>query len=231
MDQQEKENFENPRVEVTFTYDIADQYLYQTNTLKKTAQWTYKGPEHLWIFIDKATMKISSRFHYTLRDDGHLVPCPEDMIKVELDAKKWPYIASLIHNEYTYGELPHTLEQLPDGATYGHPDPIPPDHTYELIEIVWDADKQDFVTPYPWKKPHMDWDTLTAARDAILKNTDQPYHQAIDPVIKQKLSEYRQKLRDLPKTFAGIDPWKVPFPTDPVAVVMPTTPGDLGPKV
>jgi len=77
----------------------------------------------------------------------------------------------------------------------------------------------------------MDWDTLTAARDAILKNTDQPYHQAIDPVIKQKLSEYRQKLRDLPKTFAGIDPWKVPFPTDPVAVVMPTTPGDLGPKV
>lgn len=231
MDQQEKENFENPRVEVTFTYDIADQYLYQTNTLKKTAEWTYKGPEHLWIFIDKATMKISSRFHYTLRDDGHLVPCPEDMIKVELDAKKWPCIASLIHNEYTYGELLHTVEQLPEGYTYGHPDPIPPDHTYELIEIVWDADSQDFVKPYPWKKPHMDWETLKSARDAILKNSDQQYHQATDPEIKQKLSEYRQKLRDLPKTFEGIDPWKVPFPADPVAVVMPTTPGDLGPQV
>jgi hypothetical protein len=205
---------DNPRVEVTFSYNLPDEYLHQTDVLKKTAEWTYKGPEHLYIFVDKATNKISSRFHYTLRDDGHLVPCPEDMTKVELDAKINPDIASLIHNEYVYGDLPHTVENLPDGTTYGVPIPVPPDHCYELTEIVYDPVKNEFVKPYAWKQPHMDWETLLGARNALLKGSDVPYANA-EGTEKEAWATYRQKLRDVPTTFAGIDPWKITWPVQP----------------
>ena len=88
------------RIEKTFTYDIADAYLYTTNNLKKTAEWTYKGPQYLWIFVDNETNKISSRFHYTERDNGADVPTPAGMTKVMIDADKDPILASLIHSEY-----------------------------------------------------------------------------------------------------------------------------------
>lgn len=207
---------ENTLIEKTFTYDIADSYLYQTNDLKKTAEWTYKGPRYLWIFIDNATNKVSSRFHYTERDNGHDVPTPEGMTKVMVDADKDPCIASLIHNEYTYGDLPHTVENLPDGSTYGHPDPIPPDHTYELLEIVYDSASGEFVKPYAWKAAHVTWQDIVDARNNLLAASDVKYNLA-NEAQKPAWEEYRQKLRDLPDVFAGIDPWKIPFPVEPGA--------------
>jgi hypothetical protein len=207
---------ENTLIEKTFTYDIADAYLYQTNDLKKTAQWTYTGPRYMWIFVNNETNKISSRFHYTERDNGHDVPTPEGMTKVMVDADKDPCLASLIHNEYTYGELPHTVENLPDGSTYGHPDPIPPDHTYELIEIVYDSASGEFVKPYPWKAPHVTWQDIVDARNDLLLASDSKYNLA-NEAQKPEWEAYRQTLRDLTDTFAGIDPWKIPFPVEPGA--------------
>lgn len=205
---------ENTLIEKKFTYDIADAYLYQTNDLKKTAEWTYTGPRYLWIFVDNETNKISSRFHYTERDNGHDVPTPIGMTKVMVDADKDPILASLIHNEYVYGDLPHTVEELPEGHTYGHPDPIPPDHTYELTSIVYDPATGEFNSPYPWKEPHITWEDIINTRNTMLQGTDARITQATEEQ-KPVWEAYRQKLRDLPKTFAGIDPWKVPFPEEP----------------
>lgn len=202
------------RTKITFTYDVPDQYLYQTNTLKKTNEWTYEGPDKFWIFIDNETKKINSRFHYTERDNGADVPSPEGMTKVLVDANVNPVLASLIYTEVDYGSLPHTTENLPEGQTYGHPVPLPPDHTYEITEIVYNAETGEFVTPYPWKKPHMDWDTLIAVRNNMLLSSDTPYAVATGE-LKDQWAEYRQKLRELPTTFAGVDPWKVAFPLDP----------------
>jgi len=202
------------RIEKTFTYDIADQYLYQTNTLKRTAQWTYIGPRYLWIFVDSQTKKIIGGFHYLESDNGENVPTPVGQIKVKIDADVNPDIASLVHNELNYGALPHTVENLPDGSTYGHPDPIPPDHTYELTEITYDPVTQTFVKPYPWKKPHMTWEELKIWRNNMLKATDQR-SRTCQPEKVPAWEEYRQKLRDIPAVFAGIDPWKVPFPKEP----------------
>jgi hypothetical protein len=205
---------ENTNIEKTFTYDIADQYLYQTNKLKRKAEWTYKGPDKLWIFIDSSTNKISSRFHYTERDEGADVPTPDGQIKVLVDATVNPDIASLIHNEWDYGSLPHTTEELPNGAVYGHPDPIPPDHTYELTEITYDTKKSKFVKPYPWKQPHVSWDDISDQRNNCLSWSDLQYVQAPENK-KIEWEEFRQTLRDLPTVFKDIDPWKVPFPHHP----------------
>ena len=202
------------RIEKTFTYNLPDEYLHQTDSLKKTAEWTYTGPDKLWIFVNKETGKITSRFHYTERDNGAEVPTPEEFIKVLVDVEKDPIIASLIHSEQIYGEMEHTVEVLPDGSTYGVPIPVPPDHTYELTDIEYDSVAGKFKKPYPWKKPHMDWESLTNVRNGMLKSSDSSYNTA-SAEMKPKWEEYRQKLRDLPKTFEGVDPWKVPFPPEP----------------
>lgn len=204
------------KVSVTFTYDIADQYLYQTNNLKRTAQWTYVGPDKFWVFVDASTNKLvnGGRFHYTERDNGADVHTPEGQIKLMIDANVNPCMASLFHNEATYGELPHTEEALPDDTWYGHPDPIPPDHTYELEDIMYDPVAGDWVKPFPWKKPHVTWDDLKQWRMNNLHRSDAMIANCM-PEDVPAWEEYRQKLRDLPQTFAGIDPWKVSFPREP----------------
>lgn len=205
---------QNTRVEVTFTYDLPDQYLYQTNDLKKTGTWTYKGPDKKWIFIDATTKKIIGRFHYLESDDGADVPTPEGQIKVLVDANVNPVISSLLHNEYIYGDLDHTHEDLPNGTAYGVPDPLPPDHCYELTEIQYDVTTNTFVKPFPWKKPHVTWDDIKAWRNAHLAASDMKFNTAT-PDTKQAWATYRQLLRDIPETFKGIDPWKVAFPQSP----------------
>lgn len=205
------------RTEKTFTYDMPDAYLYQTNDLKKTGEWTYRGPDKLWIFIDNNTKKIISRFHYTELDNGADVPTPEGQTKVLVNANEEPLIASLIHNEVDYGTLPQTVEELPDGNTYGHPDPQVPDHTYELSEIQYDVETGKFLKPLPWKQPHVSWDDLRQWRNQQLSISDAKI-RTCRPELVSAWEEYRQKLRDLPTLMEGVDPWKVIFPDAPDAL-------------
>jgi len=204
------------RITKTFEYDMPDAYLYQTSALKKKGTFTYIGPRYLWIFADADTGKIRGKFHYTEADDGANVPTPEGQIKIQVDADVNPLIASLIHNEVVYGDLPQTVENLPDGTTYGHPDPQVPDHTVELEEVIYNATSNTFEINYPtcWKKPHMTWEGILAWRNQSLQSTDGKL-KTCTPEKVAAWTEYRQKLRDLPATWAGIDPWKVSFPADP----------------
>lgn len=217
----------NTTITKTFTYPVPDKYLYQTDTLKRTCEWTYTGPDKVWVFVDNHTNKISSRFHYTEKDNGHDVPTPIGMTKVMIDANVNPELISLFHNEIDYGTLPQTVEQLPEGTTYGHPVNVPPDHTYELTEIEYNPTTGQFVKPYPWKKPHMDWEMLKKVRESGLAASDRQLRLATPEQIPA-WEEYRQKLRDLPATFAGVDPWKVIFPEEPFVVradLLPPNPG------
>lgn len=212
------------RIEKTFTYDMPDAYLHQTSALNKTGTWTYKGPRYMWIFADAETKKVISRFHYTEADNGADVPQPNGQIKILVDANVNPDIASLLHNEWDYGvDLPQYTEELPDGSFYGHSDPQAPDHTYELTEIQYDVETSSFIKPYAWKQPHVTWAELLVWRNTALENTDSKMRTC--PAEKlEAWQAYRQKLRDIPAVFEGVDPWKVPFPQDPDAV--PLTPGE-----
>lgn len=215
------------KIEKTFEYDMPDAYLYQTTELKKKGTFTYKGPRYLWIFIDNDTKKIRGRFHYTEADNGADVPTPEGQTKVMVDANVNPEIASLIHNEIVYGDLPQTVEVLPDGSTYGHPDPQVPDHTYEVTEIQYDVETSTYIKPYPFKQPYMTWEGLRTWRNNMLHATDGKL-KTCTPDKVEAWKEYRQKLRDFPSVFEGIDPWKVPFPNDPdwTGIDAPTPPNN-----
>lgn len=189
-------------ISVTFTYDAPDDYLSQERTLGKTGTWTYDGPDQIWLFVDKADNKYMGRW-LSEKSDGGIVPTPLDQYKVRVDCSQNPLLCTLVGADQLrdYNLLDQFEEVLPDGKTYSRPHTPPPDHTYELSEIVYNPQTDTFETPYPWKKPHMDWDLMRLWRNNQLTATD---HQGNAPdmpaAVKEKWDEYRQALRDMPQT-------------------------------
>jgi hypothetical protein len=207
----------NTIITKTFTYDIPDDYLHQTTAKSLTGSFTYEGPDKLWIFINKETNKMQGSLVYTEKEDGADIPVSDDTYKVCIDANVNPEIASLIWNAIDYSTLPTIAEDLPDGTKYIRPASPPPDHTYELTECEYDPVAGAWVKPLPWKQPHMSWDELKTARTMLLSQTDKTLATLLlTDEQRAAWDTYRQALRDLPELFAGIDPWKVPFPVEPV---------------
>lgn len=212
---------ENTIITRTCTYDVPDDYLHQTNSLGKTGSYEYTGPDKLWIFVDAVTGKPVSGQVFTEKDDGDEIPTPEGLLKVFVDASVETVVASMIWRHADYSSLPTITETLPDGSTYSRNDPQPPDHTYEYMDCVYNVNTNSWTRPFPWKQPHMTWDLLKIARTGLLAASDQTLLTKILTTEQRAAYEiYRQKLRDLPTVMAGVDPWKVQFPEDPLLGVV-----------
>ena len=206
----------NTIVNKTFNYDLPDDYLHQTNTAGLVGSFTYNGPDKIWVFINNDSKKLVSALYYTEKDDGDLIPTSEGQTKVCVTAESDPVVISMIVDQGYYSG-PTKKETLPDGSIYERLDSPPPDHTYELTEIEYSVEEGKWSKPFPWKNPHMTWEMLKLARNAMLRESDLIIrNNVLSPADLEALEQYRQKLRDIPSVFAGIDPWKVPFPNMPI---------------
>jgi hypothetical protein len=103
----------------------------------------------------------------------------------------------------------------PDGSIFLQFDPIPPNHAYELPEIQYDFEKQEFKKPYPWKQPHIAWTDMIRWRNNQLHTTDEIYNNCPDE-DKAAWKSYRQWLRNLPEIYKGLGAWRVVPPALPV---------------
>lgn len=208
-------------IQKTFTYDLPDDYLYQTNELGKTAEWTYIGPDKLWIFIDKESNLYTNRC-LTDFDHGGEIPVPIDQYRICVDCNLEPLLCTLLYEKQSPhaidpGTLDQHIEELPDGLTYQRPLNPVPDHTYELFEIMFDPNTNNAITPFPWKKPHMTWEGIRQWRNLKLDHSDDRDHEYMPESLRTEWQEYRQKLRDLPQIHGAnngdqeptTDPWKI----------------------
>jgi len=206
-----------------FTYNVPDDYLAQTNENADTASWTYEGPDRLYIFAEQDTNIVHISPSYTIADDGDDIPTPVGMYKIEVDATKTNHLplASIIYQTIIFTELPTRSETLPDGSICNILDPIPPHEAYDDDAITYNASNNEFN--YPWKSPHTSWENLTSMRNHLLNQSDEWIKDAAEYTEDQllELKAYRQLLRNLPTTFSGIDPWKVPFPDVPEFLTVP----------
>lgn len=202
-----------------FTYNLADDYLAQTNDLNKSAQWTYTGPDEFWIFLEKETGKPRDFNCFTKEMDGDKIPTPIDCIKYHVIATNEPLLATLLSagEPVDDTQLPQFSEVLPNGETYSRPKDPMPDHTYEVGEMYYDFETQKWN--FPWKRTWVEWEDILKRRDELLEDLNLRLRNVKDfpESILTQLQQYKTELENIETTWAGYPAYKVWMPIDPLA--------------
>ncbi len=201
-----------------FTYLLADDYLAQTGDLMKSADWTYVGPDEFWIFLLKDSGKPRCYNFFTKEMNGDVIPTPEDCVKYYVDANAEPLLATLLGaSEMVDGaSLPQHTETLPNGEIYTRPRDPMPDHTYDMTEMYYDFEKEEWV--FPWKKTWVEWSDLLVQRDRMLEDANLMIARISDfpQFLQEKIQKFKDDLDNLETTWAGYPAYKVWLPVNPL---------------
>lgn len=183
----------------TFVYPQTDDYLSQSNTQGRTATWTYEGPERIVVYVDSTTNKRTPGGWHEPDDR----PTPLNQYKVEIDCNSNPLLCTLFGASRTVNanDVPNLEVELPSGGVYRRPDPIMPDHVFEVHDITYDPTSERFETPYPWKRPHMSWEEIRRKRATMLHICDDKVAPDLPQVLKDHWTAYIHALRDLPVVY------------------------------
>lgn len=211
----------------TFTYNLPDDYLAQTSELGLTAEWTYEGPEKLFVFVENETGNLLFSQSFIPTDGSEEIEAGA-VLRAGLDTTAvlltpgtnddHALVASLYHAIDTSRSAGYPQKEYKiDGVTlYERPDPTSPDHTYEPTEFKYNLETGEFVKPYTWKKPWITMEQHVAVRDAILAGAKEDLENGdLSEEVKAKMPEYIEKLEQTYEKFAGWQVHMIPFPDDP----------------
>lgn len=223
-----------PNIEVDFTYDMPDKYLYDTNELGLTADFTYVGPAKFWCYVTRDTGYVIPSYDQEAYDGT-----PEqaerwhqqggnDAAAILVDARKEPLLGALLwmkvdQADYPQTEFTRTDIDPSDTTVYYSRATIPvPDHTYEVSEIQYDFVAEEWKKPFPWKKPHMTFENLDAAAASLISEATDAiatYTEQGNTDMVAKMTAFKEDLESIPTKFPRDtwDPWMIPFPQDPRA--------------
>jgi hypothetical protein len=211
-----------PRIEKLFYYDIADDYLLQTNSQGKVAEWTYRGPDRIWVEVNEETGALIDTGFKTIEEDGPNTPVAPGERKVEVNCDADPLFCCLVgaDEEIDHETLPQHTEVLPNGDTYSRPANPIPDHTYEPSTAVYNFETGEWS--YDWHKTWVTWDQLIEMRDRRLVQITIYLNNVGDTLpddYRATLEQYKQDLEDVETTWAGYEAdhqcIKVVLPKDP----------------
>lgn len=200
-----------------FTYDLADDYLAQTNELKKTNEWLYNGPDKIWVFVENDSNNVGGFNFLTLENDGPTYPTPLDHIKVEVNCEENPLLCTLLRaNKYRpdLNDFPQVEISLPNGEVYKRPKNPDPEHTFEVSEIQY----KDGKWSYSWKKPWVTWEDIYKSRDHLVKEAEKDLRllTSLPESLKEKLQNYIDSLKNIETEWAGYEPYMYVFPKYPL---------------
>jgi hypothetical protein len=211
------------KITFNFEYALPDEYLHQTSEKGLKGSWEYSGPERMWVEVETATGRLVSE-HGMVPDDGSEEL--RDYVKIKagvprtpvlVDARLEPLLAALFCRNPLSSTLPQKEYKVSgdDTVYYSRPLVTPPDHTYEMTEITYDFEKNQWNKPFPWKKPHINMEQLESARTAIIAGVTEDIANETDADKKAALEVFKAELEAVPTKFAGWDAWQIPFPYDP----------------
>lgn len=215
-----------------FTYDIPDDYLLQTNKLGLTAEWTYEGPDKVYVMILKDTKKINPLLGWMLYEDGRTREendAAADTFSglnydyALIDVEEEPLLLAAVVGASlgpNIDEVPHKTYTL-DGETepfYSRPNPPLPHKTIEVGEVEFDFQTKEWKKPFPWKKPHITKEQLLDALEAIKELEKAVDTTGFTSTQKTKWAAYLTALDNVTIKFKDYldTPWMVPFPTNPM---------------
>lgn len=215
-----------------FQYNLPDDYLSNESTLGLKAEWTYTGPDKIWVFVDYKTNKLLARESFREYDHNDpekqyefleqytgfnsypaLITFDEDPLLLSAVAQIAPEIWDIPHRDYYH---PETGEWF-----YHRPDPTVPDHTIELQDCEYDPKLKKWKKPYPWKIPHItrpefEYNHKVILEDALTIRERYDENEWTEDQ-REKWDAFIAGMQEVPVKFAAwLDrPWMVPFPDDP----------------
>ena len=232
------------KLNIEMTYPVPDKYLSQSTAAGNTATLSYLGPDTIWVQVYKDgdnkgkwnSNPIKTNYHDDGDEEGadddmtaaiEALPVPLDSARIKIDCNTNPHLCAIWTDCHTVGDdtgsynnLPQTQDKLDDGTVYyerPRNDRIPPDHVWNPQECRWnfETDEWDLVLRKPKDFGMTEtWDELRANRNIDLENTDSK-QLLPDGDEKTAWEEYRQKLRDIPQTYAGKELHTIPRPVSP----------------
>jgi hypothetical protein len=212
---------ESTIVTKSITYKIPNELFSQDDSENKTATTVYTGPEKAWVFVDSETGKFrDDREPIFLEDDGPDYPAHSGTVKIEISIESNPFEMALIMPDRCETQNQSTkTEDLPDGSVFEYNDVLDIDDAYDLDTLYYDLDSNTWQAP-KYRDSDVTWEDVINVRNGMLLASDGKIAPDMPEEIKQPWIDFRQALRDLPKTFGKgtaneIAAWKVQFPAAP----------------
>jgi len=207
-------------ISVEFDLPLPNNFLVDHSfSENKSRKYTYHGPDKIYLQIGEDGTEKHGPLEAADIIDGR--PIPADVVDwFEVDCKENPLICQLragiindLQEDYT-DKVPHPdSPDVPGYDRFYYHTPIMPDDIFDRwsIKVV-----DDILTVHAYtlnEKLHdrdedITWDMIRDHRNGMLKQSDTAVAPDMPEELKQGWIEYRQILRDLPKTLqdAGVPP-------------------------
>ena len=196
----------------TLTYPIPDELYTTTRTLGKTSTQDYIGPETLWLYLN---------------DDGRIMQtfAPEELPPVEsrgLDDTVVEFVPEtdedyikimILHSHWVPKEYEVNVGPE-DDPNIVVTDPTDIIMVFDEVSIVEDYTAPLEFRDYQKYKDRSD-EFIRGVRDSMLVESDGRVSEDMPESVKQAWLTFRQKLRDLPVTYADVPNWLIRFPLSP----------------
>jgi hypothetical protein len=211
-------------------YDLPDDYLSDETTLGLKADWTYTGPDKIWVFVDNETNKFISveSFNEYCDDVDYekqltamtrragfnsypvIIDFENDPLLISAIAQNAPEMKDMDVKNYYHHETGEWI--------YARPNPTVPDHTIELKDCEYDKERGEWKKPYPWKKPHTNRETFLSGYNMRLEIERKTDTSKFSENQKKKWDSYISELEGITVKFEKYldTPWMILLPDSPI---------------
>jgi hypothetical protein len=201
-------------VTTNFTYTLPNEPKVSDFSNNVTVNATYNGPKHILVVVDETTNLVAPYGAISAElEETFAAPAGHKVIKVDCEAN--PILGSLLQPETVTINDPETeiTEELPEGNVYSYTWPQFITIAYVTGLTKYNSDSGTWTYTHYTEEDNQE--SVSNERNALLNASDGRIAPDMPDSLKQKWIDYRQKLRDLPATWAGVKSWKVIFPKTP----------------
>jgi hypothetical protein len=204
-----------------FTFKLSDEPYKTTTALNKTVDAIYEGPKLLvlCVFTPTGEIRYVARAGETEADLqlANLVDDDPDTEFVVLDASVNTFEAAYLTGYYTHDPIPDYTETLPTGETWTY--------VYSGGGISQNYFGQDlfyrdgaFTTPRFREHAILRESLFSGVANSVTMINRSLADNDYTDQERQELEQHRDWLANLETTYANVDHWKIPFPSNPPKV-------------
>jgi len=206
-----------------FTITLPDEPFKTTTDLNKTVECTYTGAKILVISVHNDSGQVAGVEAQYAREsdidwDSH--PTPRDHSLHVLDAENNLFEAAYMNHDYTTEEVADYEETLPTGEvwdySYEKDGIINP--TFKNLDLYYDASTKTFTGPRYLESAIDSVDELKQSFAERIAEADEVLANAADYSEDDiaKVQAFKDWYVNFDTNYAGVDPWKIPFPSFPI---------------